>query len=232
MTDFSMSNMDYAPVKFMIKVFEANYPESLGVVLVHKAPWIFSGIWRIIKPWLDPVVAQKVQFTSNLKDLEEYVPRDHIPKDMGGAEDWVYEYVEPRPDVEDALLAESDKEAVEKRRQLEEARAGKVKEYERLTQVWVHHGDAATTGQDGDVAKQRADVAEALRKGYWELDPYVRARSLYDRTGIIGRGGEITFYPQSGASSGPAVNGTAEKAHEGGVGGGIPAQAHSADDVD
>ncbi len=34
---------DYAPVKFMIKVFEANYPESLGVILVHKAPWIFQG---------------------------------------------------------------------------------------------------------------------------------------------------------------------------------------------
>lgn len=27
----------------MIKCFEANYPESLGVVLIHKAPWIFSG---------------------------------------------------------------------------------------------------------------------------------------------------------------------------------------------
>ena len=34
---------DYAPVKFMIKCFEANYPESLGVVLVHKAPWVFQG---------------------------------------------------------------------------------------------------------------------------------------------------------------------------------------------
>ena len=27
----------------MIKCFEANYPESLGAVLVHKAPWIFQG---------------------------------------------------------------------------------------------------------------------------------------------------------------------------------------------
>jgi hypothetical protein len=34
---------DYHPVKFMIKCFEANYPESLGVVLIHKAPWIFSS---------------------------------------------------------------------------------------------------------------------------------------------------------------------------------------------
>jgi hypothetical protein len=27
----------------MIKCFEANYPECLGAVLVHKAPWIFQG---------------------------------------------------------------------------------------------------------------------------------------------------------------------------------------------
>ncbi|TKA71963.1 hypothetical protein B0A49_09940, partial [Cryomyces minteri] len=33
MTGFSMANMDYTPVKFMIKCFEANYPESLGSVL-------------------------------------------------------------------------------------------------------------------------------------------------------------------------------------------------------
>ena len=55
MSNFSLSNMDYTPVRFMIKCFEANYPESLGVVLVHKAPWIFQGIWKVIKGWLDPV---------------------------------------------------------------------------------------------------------------------------------------------------------------------------------
>lgn len=29
----------------MIKCFEANYPESLGSVLVHKSPWIFQGTY-------------------------------------------------------------------------------------------------------------------------------------------------------------------------------------------
>jgi hypothetical protein len=43
MTGFSLANMDYAPVKFMIQCFEANYPESLGNVLIHKAPWLFQG---------------------------------------------------------------------------------------------------------------------------------------------------------------------------------------------
>ena len=43
MTGFSLANMDYTPLKFIIQCFEANYPESLGVVLVHNAPWVFKG---------------------------------------------------------------------------------------------------------------------------------------------------------------------------------------------
>lgn len=44
MTGFSLANMDYQPIKFMIQCFEANYPESLGAVLVHNAPWMFQGM--------------------------------------------------------------------------------------------------------------------------------------------------------------------------------------------
>ncbi|EED17458.1 CRAL/TRIO domain protein [Talaromyces stipitatus ATCC 10500] len=47
MTGFTMANMDYAPLKFIIKCFEANYPESLGAVLIHQAPWIFSGLYLL-----------------------------------------------------------------------------------------------------------------------------------------------------------------------------------------
>jgi hypothetical protein len=43
MTGFGLSNMEYPPVKFIIKCFEANYPESLGVLLIHNAPWVFSS---------------------------------------------------------------------------------------------------------------------------------------------------------------------------------------------
>ena len=78
----------------MIKCFEANYPESLGAVLIHKAPWLFSSIWSIIKGWLDPVVAAKIHFTKNREDLEKFIPPNQIMKELGGAEDWEYEYVE------------------------------------------------------------------------------------------------------------------------------------------
>lgn len=38
-------DQEYAPVKFIIECFQENYPESLGYMLIHNAPWVFSGMF-------------------------------------------------------------------------------------------------------------------------------------------------------------------------------------------
>lgn len=43
LTGFGLKNMDFHVVKFLVTVFEARYPETLGLVLVHKAPFVFWG---------------------------------------------------------------------------------------------------------------------------------------------------------------------------------------------
>ena len=43
LTGFGLGNMDFHIVKFLAQVFEARYPEYLGVVCVHNAPFIFWG---------------------------------------------------------------------------------------------------------------------------------------------------------------------------------------------
>ncbi|TKX24649.1 CRAL/TRIO domain-containing protein 1 [Elsinoe australis] len=183
MTSFSMSNMDYTPVKFMIKCFEANYPESLGSVLVYKSPWIFQGIWKIIRGWLDPVVAAKVHFCDDESQLSQYVDRKHIPKEMGGDEQWEYQYVEPRAGEDDRM------KDVGKREELVKERKGFWEEYEKLTVGWVKEGAQGAK-------EERGRLADKLRENYWRLDPYVRGRSLYDRIGMINEGGRIDFFPQ------------------------------------
>ncbi|KAL8675420.1 MAG: hypothetical protein Q9168_000251 [Polycauliona sp. 1 TL-2023] len=194
MTGFSMANMDYAPVKFMIKCFEANYPESLGVVLVHKSPWIFHSIWNIIKGWLDPVVAKKVHFTKNIAELEQFIEKSHIIKELGGDDPWEYTYVEPSVDENRTMADESTAN------QLLEERAKVVKEYEDTTQAWIFDSQNRTTLQ-----QKRNELVERLRAGYWQLDPYVRARSLYDRTGMIraSEGGVIEYYGKPETPNGP-----------------------------
>ncbi|KAF2144478.1 uncharacterized protein K452DRAFT_325055 [Aplosporella prunicola CBS 121167] len=187
MTGFSLANMDYTPVKFMIKCFEANYPESLGAVLVHKAPWVFQGIWSIIRGWLDPVVAGKVHFTKNTEELSSFVPLSQIPTELGGTEAWSYNYVEPAAN-ENAALADSAT-----RTAIEAERAALVEKYEAATLAWIQQAEAAPAPA---LKKERADLADALRENYWRLDPYVRARSLYDRTGVLGHKGKLEFYPK------------------------------------
>ncbi|KAF9731344.1 hypothetical protein PMIN06_012830 [Paraphaeosphaeria minitans] len=188
MTDFSMANMDYAPVKFMIKCFEANYPESLGTVLVYKAPWIFNAVWNVIKGWLDPVVAGKVHFARNVTELEKFVPKTQIPKELEGDDPYAYVYVEP-------VEGENARDAAPKAA-LETERRALVAEYEKTVLKWVAEGGAGA-GAEPDVRRRERDVvAERLRASYWKLDPHVRAKSLYDRIGLIGEAGKLSFYPE------------------------------------
>ena len=44
--------------------------------------------------------------------------------------------------------------------------------------------------------KERDAAAEGLRVNYWKLDPYLRAKSLYDRIGLVGELGKLSFYPE------------------------------------
>lgn len=201
MTDFSMANMDYTPVKFMIKCFEANYPESLGTVLVYKAPWVFNAVWSIVRGWLDPVVAGKVHFAKNIEELEKFVPRKQIPAELGGDEKWTYEYPEP-------LEGENEKmKDTATRTTLEAERGDIVNKYENTILQWIQEGDAAGLEEK---RKERDGVAEQLRQNYWKLDPYVRARTLYDRMGVLGDAGQLAFYPQAASTPAPAATATSK----------------------
>jgi hypothetical protein len=154
------------------------------------------GIWKIIRGWLDPVVASKVHFTNNEQEMEQFVPKANILKELGGEEDWSYKYLEPSPGENDRMkdTATRDKLLLE--------REDIVKQYESATKNWIDGTDVATAKET------RLKLANNLRDGYWILDPYVRARSYYDRVELIGPGGKPQFYPSRTESPATAANGT------------------------
>ena len=156
------------------KVRAQSCPVLRGITLTS------PGIWTIIKGWLDPVVASKVHFTKNVEELENYIERSHIIQELGGDDKWMYEYVEPRPDENERM-----NESATRERLLEE-RAAIVKDFEQLTQEWIK--------EPRRIEQKRNELAERLRSGYWQLDPYLRARSFYDRTRVIQEGGRIQHY--------------------------------------
>ncbi|CAP93308.1 hypothetical protein E8E15_006354 [Penicillium rubens] len=183
LTGFGLSNMEYPPVKFILKCFEANYPESLGQLLIHNAPWIFSGIWKLIHGWMDPVVASKVHFTKSVADLDKFIPRHKIPKEFSGDENWTYKYDEPVEDENAVMKDTTTRDSIMYDRMMIGIRMIGA------TAAWI----SASSQSDGkeevskveDLKSRRNAVIDEFRVNYWKLDPYIRARSFIDRNGML-----------------------------------------------
>ncbi|KAI1422826.1 CRAL-TRIO domain-containing protein [Xylaria sp. FL1777] len=196
LTGFSLSNMEWQPVRFIIRAFEANYPECLGALLIHNAPWLFSGVWKIIRGLLDPVVAAKVDFTRNVEDLEKYIRKENILSMFGGTDEWRYAYQEPGED-EDASISQGCNE----REKIMVERQETAERFMAATQAWIKHVGAGEHEEAAIQAQLRSNAVEALWTNYWKLDPYVRSRTNLDRTGVIGPDGSIELYPERKAAA-------------------------------
>ncbi|KAG0085831.1 hypothetical protein BGZ92_008685 [Podila epicladia] len=104
LSNFGLDNMDWGFVRLFVQCFESYYPETLGVCVVHCAPFVFWGLWKLIQPLLDPVVASKFVFTRNNEELHKVVPRERLPiTHYGGLDDWTYKYVPAAPGEDDAM---------------------------------------------------------------------------------------------------------------------------------
>ena len=78
---FTFDSMDYEAVKALIEVMQYNYPDSLHAILIVNEPWIFKACWVIIRGWLDPVTAGKVNFIP-LASLSDFVAEEQMPEDL------------------------------------------------------------------------------------------------------------------------------------------------------
>ncbi|EPX71426.1 sec14 cytosolic factor family protein [Schizosaccharomyces octosporus yFS286] len=178
LSKFSLSNMDYSFVKYLSSCLELYYPESLGVCILHKSPWIFRSIWNIIKGWIKPEIREKIVFTQNSKDLENYIDRSVIPASLGGDSQHTYQYVEPKEN-ENELVNEH---SYEKKAALDRYYAY-YNEWEQQSLHW-----AQTRNDDAVNEKLRinCDIAGTnFSKEYWRVDKYLRARTVYDRLGLL-----------------------------------------------
>jgi hypothetical protein len=96
MFDFSLQNMDYQFVKFLIELLSNRYPESLHLGLVVDSPWIFQACWKIIKPWVDSVTVSKIHFISK-RDLLKHIDENELLEEYGGKDPYIYIYQENIP---------------------------------------------------------------------------------------------------------------------------------------
>ncbi|KAG7096421.1 hypothetical protein E1B28_003860 [Marasmius oreades] len=69
-----------------IAIGQNRYPESMGKFYIVNAPYLFSTVWSLIKPWLDEVTAAKIAILgSNYQpELLKQIPAENLPKYLGG----------------------------------------------------------------------------------------------------------------------------------------------------
>lgn len=139
----------------------------------------------MVKGWLDPVVAAKIQFTRSSNDLAKYIPKERLEICYGGEDPWTYEYIEPVPGENDAMKNIEDKSALQK------ARSEITAEFERQTLQWVTYHPTTDTAKE--LSAKRTALASDLFGNYWKLDKYVRTRTYYDRIGAVSSEGEVDF---------------------------------------
>ncbi|CAG9988674.1 unnamed protein product [Clonostachys byssicola] len=185
MTGFGLRNMDLHVLKFLTTVFEARYPETLGVVLIHNAPFVFWGVWRAVKGWMDPVVANKIHFTRTKADLERFIALGNLSSELGGEDVWEYKYIDPIPGENDHM------DQVEERDRIQGERDRLAYDFERLTLEWMAYDPLSDAGKEKQALRDR--VADEIRENYWRLDPYLRARNYYHRAGVVDEDGRVDY---------------------------------------
>lgn len=142
---------------------------------------------------MDPVIVSKVHFTYSAKDLSKFIDMDKLPKEIGGEEDWTYQYQEP-VEGENALM---DDTATRDALQAERIKIGE--ELLQTTSKWIKAGGEKNPEDAKAVQAKREEIIEQLRLNYWKIDPYTRGRNTLDRTHVIQSGGKVDFYPSESA---------------------------------
>ncbi|MBW0541487.1 hypothetical protein O181_081202 [Austropuccinia psidii MF-1] len=67
--------------KEVVNILQNYYCERLGKAVCLNAPWIFWGFFKLIKSFLDPLTAEKIEFDPVLSDL---IPIEHLEKENFG----------------------------------------------------------------------------------------------------------------------------------------------------
>ena len=177
MTGFTLKNADLAAIKFLITALEANYPECLGSVCVHNAPWVFNTVWKLIKGWVNPDITKKIHFTNSIKDLEKFIPVENIPARLGGKDDFTPKYIVGTHEDSDKKQKDSRYDTLIKER------GETFMMFVEATIKWI---DAKTPEQSKQYLEHKIKLGILSAQNYIQLDPYLRSRGVFDRNGAIG----------------------------------------------
>uniref|UniRef100_A0A915PR78 CRAL-TRIO domain-containing protein n=1 Tax=Setaria digitata TaxID=48799 RepID=A0A915PR78_9BILA len=71
----------------IIEVAEAHYPETMGLVLIARAPRVFPVLWTLISPFIDENTRRKFMINAGesvISELKKYIDEQYVPEFLGG----------------------------------------------------------------------------------------------------------------------------------------------------
>ena len=101
MKSVSMS-LDFMALRLFRRTYEVDascYPERVKAIYMIKAPYTFTTIWSVVKPWIDQITAKKIKIvgTNYLEVLKKDIDLDQIPIEYGGTKtDFAWNYPDNR----------------------------------------------------------------------------------------------------------------------------------------
>lgn len=181
MAGFTMSNMDFSQVKFLVNCFQSFYPESLGKCYIVGAPWIFWTAWKLIKPLLDPVVSSKIFFLKS-EELVNHIDRDMLAKCVSPSSTYEYQFTSSNQKKLDQVPESLKQEFVACKNQLIST-----------TRVLCDALKNDLTSSDiiqvldelSPVIEQRNALKKRWRDLSLQLDFYTLPETMYHRQGVL-----------------------------------------------
>lgn len=188
--DSGLGNADLGALQIMIAVCQNYYPELLGKCLVKDAPWIFKGIWKMIQPLLDPVVAAKIDFVDE-KGLLRYFDQDALPLEYGGTDPFVFMYHPPTEADRPTPLSEAELSDFEERKKdLRWKLIAVTREHSFALCASTRNADQESLSQ----IKGRRDILKSqLKECYQEYFHLTIPKNNYHRLGVMNDSGRIDW---------------------------------------
>ncbi|KAE9372376.1 CRAL/TRIO domain-containing protein [Stipitochalara longipes BDJ] len=124
----------------VLNILQTHYPERLGRALIINIPWIVSGFFKLITPFIDPLTRQKLKFND---DMRQHVPPQQLWNEFHGDMEFEYDHAVYWP----ALLKFAEERYAERR--------------ERWVQAGKHYGESEIYLRGGNVSS----VYQSLKNG-------------------------------------------------------------------
>ncbi|KAI6090945.1 CRAL/TRIO domain-containing protein [Hypoxylon rubiginosum] len=67
----------------VLHILQTHYPERLGRAMIINIPWVVSGFFKLITPFIDPLTREKLKFN---EDMTQYVPKEHLWSEYTGGQ--------------------------------------------------------------------------------------------------------------------------------------------------